>query len=81
MGSTISIVLAVVAVIVGFLILNNLTDDGPSAGDGGSLPVDSAPVDTTGDSVIENTTTTSVRLDTRPRKTRSAHASCSSTAA
>ena len=58
MGSTISIVLAVVAVIVGFLILNNLTDDGPSAGDGGSLPVDSAPVDTTGDSVIENTTTT-----------------------
>ena len=46
MGSTISIVLAVVAVIVGFLILHNITDDGPSAGDGGSTPVDSA-VDST----------------------------------
>jgi hypothetical protein len=57
MGSTISIVLAVVAVIVGFLILNNITNDGPSAGDGGA-PVESAPENTTGSSVIENTTTT-----------------------
>ena len=55
MGSTISIVLAVVAVIVGFLILNNITDDGPS-GDV-SAPVDSV-VDSTPDTVLENTTTT-----------------------
>ncbi len=58
MGSTISIVLAVVAVIVGFLILNNITDDGPSASDGGSTPVETTPGDTTGSSVIGNTTTT-----------------------
>lgn len=58
MGSTISIVLAVVAVIVGFLILNNITDDGPSADGGVVTPVDSAPVDSTVDSAIENTTTT-----------------------
>ena len=58
MGSTISIVLAVVAVIVGFLILNNITDDGGSTSDGGSAPVDSGPVDTTDSSVVENTTTT-----------------------
>ena len=57
MGSTISIVLAVLAVIVGFLILNNITDDDSSAGDGGSTPVDSTP-DTTGSTVAENTTTT-----------------------
>jgi hypothetical protein len=56
MGSTISIVLAVVAVIVGFLILNNITDDGPSSGDG-AAPTDSV-TDTTSDSVAENTTTT-----------------------
>ena len=57
MGSTISIVLAVLAVIVGFLILNNITDNGPSA-DGGS----SQPADTTqpaiDNSIVENTTTT-----------------------
>ena len=57
MGSTISIVLAVVAVIVGFLILNNITDDGSSAGDGGGVPVEPTP-DTTGSTVAENTTTT-----------------------
>ena len=58
MGSTISIVLAVVAVVVGFLILNNITDDGPSAGGGGVAPVDSAPVNTaTTNSDVENTTT------------------------
>ena len=58
MGSTISIVLAVVAVVVGFLILNNITDDGPSADGDVSTPVDSTPENTTGSSVIENTTTT-----------------------
>jgi hypothetical protein len=56
MGSTISIVLAVVAVIVGFLILNNITDDGSSSGDGGTSPVDSV-ADSSPDSVLENTTT------------------------
>ncbi len=58
MGSTISIVLAVVAVIVGFLILNNITGDGPSADDIGSTPVDSASENTTGNSVVADTTTT-----------------------
>lgn len=58
MGSTISIVLAVVAVIVGFLILNNITDDGGSTSDGGSAPVDSAPANTAGSTVVEATTTT-----------------------
>lgn len=57
MGSTISIVLAVVAVIVGFLILQNITDDGPSAGDDGSTPVDSV-VDSTPGSVVETSSTT-----------------------
>jgi hypothetical protein len=56
MGSTVSIVLAVLAVIVGFLILNNITDDGGSTSDSGSAPVDSAPVDTTNNSVVDNTT-------------------------
>lgn len=56
MGSTISIVLAVVAVVVGFLILNNITDDGPS-GDDVTAPVDSV-VDTTPGSLLDNTTTT-----------------------
>jgi hypothetical protein len=57
MGSTISIVLAVVAVIVGFLILNNITDDGSSAGDGDTTPTESVP-DTTGSTVAETTTPT-----------------------
>jgi hypothetical protein len=57
MGSTVSIVLAVVAVVVGFLILNNITSDGPSAGDGGSTPVDTV-ADTTPDSVVETSSTT-----------------------
>jgi len=55
MGSTISIVLAVVAVIIGFLILQNITDDGPSGGD--SAPVDSV-VDSPPDSVVETSSTT-----------------------
>jgi len=53
MGSTLSIVLAVVAVVVGFLILNNITNDSGSS-DGGSAPettvansvVDTVPIDT-----------------------------------
>ncbi len=58
MGSTISIVLAVVAVIVGFLILNNITDDGPSAGGGDVASTDSAPENSaTTNSALENTTT------------------------
>jgi len=58
MGSTISIVLAVLAVVVGFLILNNITDDGPSAGGGVETPVGSAPENTaTTNSALENTTT------------------------
>ena len=61
MGSTISIVLAVVAVIVGFLILNNITDDGGSSAGGGSSPVDSGPVDTTDSSAVDSTTTTTTQ--------------------
>lgn len=55
MGSTVSIVLAVVAVIIGFLILNNITGDSPSSSD--SPPTDSVSDDTTGSSIAENTTT------------------------
>jgi hypothetical protein len=59
MGSTVSIVLAVVAVVVGFLILNNITDDGSSAGgDASGVPTDSTPEDTTASSVVADTTTT-----------------------
>jgi len=58
MGSTISIVLAVVAVVVGFLILNNITDDGPSASGGVETPAGSTPENTaTTNSALENTTT------------------------
>jgi len=58
MGSTVSIVLAVVAVVVGFLILNNITDDGPSASGGVETPIGSTPENTaTGNSVLDNTTT------------------------
>lgn len=39
-GSTLSIVLAVVAVIAGFLILNNITDDGGSGDSSGGSQVD-----------------------------------------
>jgi hypothetical protein len=59
MGSTISIVLAVVAVIVGFLILNNITSDGGSTSDGGvTEPVDSAPENTADVSTETSSTTT-----------------------
>ena len=74
MGSTISIVLAVVAVIVGFLILNNITDDGPS-GDT-AAPVDTV-ADTTPDSVVETTppTTTEPPLVTEGATAVAPHAS------
>jgi len=59
MGSTVSIVLAVVAVVVGFLILNNITDDGPSAGGDVETPLGSTPENTaTGNSVLDTTTST-----------------------
>lgn len=57
MGSTVSIVMAVIAVVVGFLILNNINDDGTSPGGGIAVPVDSVD-DTTVDSIVETTTTT-----------------------
>jgi hypothetical protein len=53
-GSTLSIVLAVVAVVAGFLILRNITDDGGSA-DGGS---DDVSVATTEPQTALTTTTT-----------------------
>ena len=57
MGSTISIVLAVVAVIVGFLILNNITDDGgSSSGSAGQSTSSTEP--TTSDSVSATSPTT-----------------------
>ena len=57
MGSTISIVLAVVAVIVGFLILNNITDDGGSSTGSGGQP-SSSTEPTTSDSVSATSSTT-----------------------
>jgi hypothetical protein len=52
-GSTLSIVLAVIAVIAGFLILRNITDDDDS-GDGGEAPASSIDLGTT----IATTSTT-----------------------
>lgn len=57
-GSTLSIVLAVLAVVVGFLILRNITDDGGGSDAGGVVPTEST-VPGTGDS---STTTTSSTL-------------------
>ena len=54
-GSTLSIVLAVVAVVVGFLILNNITDDGGS-GEAGA-PESTVP-NTVDDTLADTTTTT-----------------------
>ncbi len=71
-GSWLTIALAVVAVIIGFLILNNITDDGGSgdAGLGSSNPENSA-VETGSSLVVEvpiteatTTTTTVVRVTT-----------------
>jgi hypothetical protein len=53
MGSTISIVIAVVAVVVGFLILRNINDDGGSTAS--ALPQVTQP--TTADSTVDNGST------------------------
>lgn len=67
MGSTISIVIAVVAVVAGFLILRNITDDGGSA-DGGSV---AAPESTT-PSTVESTATSSTTTTLPPLVTQGA---------
>ncbi|RLE22469.1 MAG: hypothetical protein DRJ50_07635, partial [Actinobacteria bacterium] len=63
-GSTLSIVLAVVAVIIGFLILNNITNDGgsSSSSDGGSsVNVTTTTIDTgLTTTTAASTTTTSL---------------------
>lgn len=64
MGSTLSIVLAVVAVVVGFLILNNITDDGGGAADPGD-GVD-AGADTTAPATSDVTATTEPAPTTEP---------------
>jgi LytR cell envelope-related transcriptional attenuator len=58
MGSTISIVIAVVAVVVGFIILRNINDTGDAGGP--SIPDLSSSPDTTGstDSAVPTTATT-----------------------
>jgi len=61
-GSTLSIVLAVVAVVIGFLILNNITDDGGSSSSGGSASVDVTT--TTIDTGLTTTTAPSVTTTT-----------------
>ena len=58
-GSTISIVIAVVAVVVGFLILRNITDDGGSA-DGGSVATPEATTPSTVESTATSSTTTTL---------------------
>lgn len=68
-GSTLSIVLAVVAVIIGFLILRDLTSEDSSAGTGSSDPIstDSQPTTTFDSGVtttLEITTTTTAPLVT-----------------
>lgn len=55
LGSTVSIVLAVVAVVVGFLILNNITDDGGSTDGGGAV---ATTPDTVANTVADTTTST-----------------------
>jgi hypothetical protein len=52
-GSTLSIVLAVVAVVAGFLILNNITGDGPDGGGQAGTATTTVP-----DTVATTTTTT-----------------------
>jgi hypothetical protein len=61
-GSTLSIVLAVVAVVAGFLILRNITDDNES-GTGGAIDVGAAATTTTSTDLVGTTvpgTTTTV---------------------
>ena len=67
MGSTISIVIAVVAVIAGFLILRNITDDGGSA-DGDSV----ATTESTTPSTVESTATSSTTSTLPPLVTQGA---------
>lgn len=62
-GSTLSIVLAVVAVVVGFLILQNITDSDSSASDGGA-PSETSVANTVGPVVTEPTVTTDPPLVT-----------------
>jgi hypothetical protein len=56
LGSTLSIVLAVVAVVAGFLILRNITDDGDSGGSG--IDTETTVPGTVVDTVVDTTTTT-----------------------
>ena len=67
MGSTISIVIAVVAVVAGFLILRNITDDGGSA-DGGST----ASSESTTPSTVESAATSSTTSTLPPLVTQGA---------
>ena len=66
MGSTISIVIAVVAVIVGFLILRNINDDGGSASGNGGLPENTSgsTLGTSGTDSTAATTATSLPAET-----------------
>jgi hypothetical protein len=63
MGSTLSIVLAVVAVVVGFLILNNITDDNGSSD--GSSSADTTVAVTVETTIAAETTTTVPQLVTQ----------------
>jgi hypothetical protein len=60
-GSTLSIVLAVIAVIAGFLILRNITDDDDSGDSGEAVPtgteVTSSSIDAVGTTIATTTTT------------------------
>lgn len=67
MGSTISIVIAVVAVVAGFLILRNITDDGGSA-DGGAV----APTESSTPSTVESAATSSTTSTLPPLVTQGA---------
>jgi len=67
MGSTISIVIAVVAVVAGFLILRNITNDGGSA-DGGAT----ASTESTTPSTVESTATSSTTSTLPPLVTQGA---------
>ena len=60
MGSTISIIIAVVAVVVGFVILKNINDDSGGGGGAGAETPDSTGTDSS--TVIDPTSTTSTTL-------------------
>ncbi|MGB0114477.1 MAG: LytR C-terminal domain-containing protein [Ilumatobacteraceae bacterium] len=58
-GSTLSIVLAVVAVVAGFLILRNITDDGGGgSADGGGIGSEVTIPDTVNNTIADTTTST-----------------------